>query len=125
LLRSIDNPRRRPAPPAFELVDDTGTPTRVVPNGPTLIVAVKDNCVGCSNFYSSRHPGFATYDVYVIATDDVPIANSAYPIYRAPELLAALEIRSAPFYVLVDGVPPFVEQEGLVFDVEQVLAELR
>jgi len=109
----------------FDVVDETGTATRVVPQGPTLIVAVKDNCVGCSNFYAARHPGFASFDVFVINTDDVPITNSAYPIYRAPELLTALEIRSAPFYVLVDGTPPVVEREGLVFDVEQVLAELR
>ncbi len=122
---TADAPRRRPAPEHFTLVDETGVVQEHHYAGPTLVVAVKDDCMGCANFYRERHPGFAPYEVIVVATNDAPISGSAYPIFRSPELLAALDIRSAPFFVLITGEPPEVTREGLVYDVSQVLEELR
>ena len=77
-----------------------------------MFVAVKSHCDGCHAFLSA--PEAAGWRIVPVATDveiathDLVVASSA--------LLAALDIRSAPFFVAVDGSPLEVVGEGVPFD---------
>lgn len=122
-LRSIDQPRRRPAPQTATLVSEAGETHHVELAPRTLIVAVKPNCDGCQHFLN--HPGdsFAGWHLLVITKDQF-VSNAAQPLWRSDELFNALEISAAPFYVALDGHPLEIVGEGVVFAPEQVESEL-
>jgi hypothetical protein len=63
--------------------------------------------------------------VIVSATDDPDgeWAGSLQPVLVAPDVLAALDIRWPPFYVLIDPESRRVVTEGVVFDSAQVALE--
>lgn len=83
----------------------------------TVIVAVKSHCDGCRSYLD--RPTVAGWNVVPIALDaEIAEAND---VVVSSALLAALDIRSAPFFVALDGAPLEVVNEGVPFD----LAHLR
>ncbi|MGC8510449.1 MAG: hypothetical protein ACP5PB_06220 [Acidimicrobiales bacterium] len=94
----------------------------------TVVVAVKESCDGCRDFVFSNPTGvLETLTVLVISAYEFTSETwRAAPrdIVVTPSLWSALDIRSAPFYVLVDPVPSRVVSEGVVFAAEQVAREV-
>lgn len=107
-LRSFDAPRRRPAPTTVLL--DNGETFYLEPG--TVFVAVKSHCDGCRAFLDG--PVVAGWQVVPIAVD-AEIATHGHVVVSAG-LVAALDIRSAPFFMAVDGSPLEVVSEGVPFD---------
>jgi hypothetical protein len=91
----------------------------------TLVVAVKPDCDGCRDFLRGDLKELSNLDVVVISavsSDEwVDVAND---VLIAPELLKELDIRSAPFYLLIDPSSARVVTEGVVFGPSQVAAEI-
>lgn len=107
-LRSIDSPRRRPAPSSALL--DNGAILELSPG--TVVVAVKSHCDGCQAFLDDLELG--QWNVLPLAVDDEIAAKDNVITSRA--LLDALDIQSAPFFVALDGMPLEVVSEGVPFD---------
>jgi hypothetical protein len=89
-----------------------------------LIVAVKPNCDGCRPFVEELSLEFADWHLLVVSRDSLATEGGHRQVWLAPELLEALEIASAPFFVALDGSPLTVVTEGVVFAPEQVAREL-
>ena len=123
-LRSIDSPRRRPAPHSALLISGSGESHRHVFLPRTLIVAVKDNCDGCQAFLTHPEPTFAGWQLLLISKDVFATPLERQAVWQSSELFDALEISAAPFYVALDGTPLEVVTEGVVFDPQQVVSEL-
>lgn len=123
-LRSIDSPRRRPAPATAHLTDSAGAVHILTLKPRTLIVAVKSNCEGCKPFVEDLSIEFFDWRLIVVTRDSMLTAADQRPVWLAPELLDALEIASAPFFVALDGAPLNVVTEGVVFAPEQVAREI-
>ncbi|CAB4868818.1 unannotated protein [freshwater metagenome] len=123
-LRSIDSPRRRPAPTTAHLTDSAGV-THVLTLEPrTLIVAVKSNCDGCRPFVEDLSIEFSDWRLIVVTRDPKPPEAGHRTVWFAPELMDDLEVVSAPFFVALDGSPLNVVTEGVVFAPEQVAREI-
>jgi hypothetical protein len=126
--RSFDPPRERSAPRVLRGHFLDGREWSLELAKTTLVVAVKANCVGCREFLSSDSGALARLDVVAIcqsAGDGGEWRSSTSLVVVAPELWRQLEIRSAPFYVVIDPVSVRVVQEGVVFGFEQVVEEVR
>ncbi len=90
-----------------------------------MVVAIKGNCDGCRAFFDAPLHGFDQVDVvFLAAADDEEWAGSSRPVLISPEALGRLEVRSPPFYVLIDPVVHAVLSEGVVFGPSQVAAEI-
>ena len=123
-LRSVDAPRERPAPSGFHGHDAHGVDVSMTFVRPTVVVAVKPNCDGCREFISTDRALGDDVDVVVAAEGDDVAWREARGVVIAPQLWRDLEIRSAPFYVLIDPARGLVTGEGSVFSPTQVAAEV-
>jgi predicted nucleotidyltransferase len=91
----------------------------------TLVVAVKPDCDGCRDFLRGDLRELADVDVVIIsAVSSDEWADAMNEVLVAPELMKELDIRSAPFYVLIDPTSLRVVTEGVVFGPSQVAAEI-
>jgi hypothetical protein len=94
---------------------------------PTLVIAVKPNCDGCHDFIFSELSEFEGLTVVIVTANDEVESEwekAPRPIYTSPELFAALDIRSPPFYVLLQPDPSLVVGEGIAFSPTQVASEI-
>lgn len=92
-----------------------------------MVVAVKADCDGCRSFYNGSLAALAPWPTLLIARYESEVeafSDSRHRVFLAKELWNALDIRSAPFYVLVAPGPGRIVLEGLAFSPEQVAAEL-
>jgi hypothetical protein len=122
---SFDAPRERSAP--RELLGRTlnGVGWRRVLEQMTLVVAVKPDCDGCREFIDGELTELDDVDVVIVsATADDEWRNARQDVIVSPETLTELDIRSAPFYVLIDAACLRVATEGVVFAPAQVAAEI-
>jgi hypothetical protein len=127
-VRSFDRPRERPAPAAYEGRSLAGEPVAGVFERMTLVVAIKPACDGCRDFVHSPLDELGDLDVLVVSADDDVAgewASGTRPVVVAPRLLSSLDIRSAPFYALIDPSRGRVVSEGFVFAPSQVADEIR
>ena len=92
----------------------------------TLIIAVKSNCDGCRALVESSLNELAIVEVIVVSADDIGYDEwiIQQPIFIAPDVLTAFDIRWPPFYVVVDPLSASVVVEGVVFGPEQIAAEI-
>jgi hypothetical protein len=67
---------------------------------------------------------FTDWHLMVVSRDSIATEGGNRQVWLAPELMDALEIGSAPFFVALDGSPLTVVTEGVVFAPEQVAREL-
>jgi hypothetical protein len=124
-VRSFDAPRERPAPRLLIGHSPDGEWREFEVRRTTLVVAVKPHCDGCRAFLEDSLDGLSTLDVvFVSATDDEEWRSSRHPVLIAPNVLEELEIRSAPFYVLIDASSARVVAEGSLFSPTQVAQEI-
>jgi hypothetical protein len=122
-LRSVDAPRERPAPSSYLVHLSGDNEQRRHFSALTLVVAVKPGCDGCRDFIEGGHDLEKVVDVVVVAALDDP-AWEARDVVVSSGLWRDLEIRSAPFYVLVDAARSLVVAEGSVFSAAQVAEEI-
>jgi hypothetical protein len=122
-LRSVDAPRERPAPAGFRGRDAAGIEVSRTFTRATVVVAVKPHCDGCHDFLSGE-ASLGDVDVVVAAAIDDDAWLEARGVVVAPELWRDLEIRSAPFFVLIDPARGVVTYEGSAFSPVQVAAEI-
>lgn len=118
--KSFDSPRRRSAPRDFRAQDASGEAVVGTIAQPTLVVVVKENCQGCSEFVADEE----IIDVPLLVVTASQLASRTYGVLWAPEFIEALDARYAPVYLWLAGDPLEVVTEGTVFSAEQVLAEL-
>lgn len=124
---SFDGPRPRRAPASYRAHDADGVEFTRTFAGPTLVVALKTSCDGCRDFVAHALEEFDGLELVLItATSDEASEwrGAPRPVLAAPELWAALDVRSAPFYVLIDPELEQVLTEGVVFSPTQVASEI-
>ncbi|MEO9180097.1 MAG: hypothetical protein ABI298_00435 [Acidimicrobiales bacterium] len=122
---SFDRPRERPAPDSLSGHWSSGSDVVIALARLTLIVAIKADCDGCRTFLGAPLHDFDHVDVvFVAAHDHEEWVDCSRPVLISPEALERLDIRSAPFYVLIDPVARQVLSEGVVFGPSQVAAEI-
>lgn len=124
-FRSFDPPRERPAPRVLVGISPGGEERRIELHRMTLVVAVKPDCDGCRDFLRGDLQEFPDVDVVIVsAFSSDGWMDAANEVLIAPELMKELDIRSAPFYVLIDPLSLRVVTEGVVFGPSQVAAEI-
>jgi hypothetical protein len=124
-VHSFDPPRDRPAPDVLRGHWSNGDAVEVPLTRPTLLIAIKANCDGCRTFLDASLDEFDAVDVvFVAALDDAEWTGYSRRVLIAPDALQHLDVRSPPFYVLIDPVAHTVLGEGVVFGPSQVAAEI-
>jgi hypothetical protein len=122
---SFDTPRERGAPRELAGTTLEGKEWRRVLEGLTLVVAVKPQCDGCRDFIDSDLDELDDVDVVIVsATFDDEWRGARQHVVVSPVTLNELDIRSAPFYVLIDATRQRVVCEGVIFAPAQVAAEI-
>jgi hypothetical protein len=94
---------------------------------PTLILAVKQDCLGCQSVFEAPAGAFGDVSTMIVAA-----RASIEPYWRTTQhrvlvselLLQELDVRWPPFYVLIDPSSETVISEGVVFAAEQVREEI-
>ena len=124
-MHSFDRARERPAPLELTGVTLEGAPWSRPLRRITLVVAVKPDCDGCTDFVAGDIGDLSHLDVVVVSshTNDQWRAQHR-AVLVAPALLEQLQISSAPFYVLIDALRGRVVGEGSVFSPAQVAQEI-
>ncbi|HEV2427081.1 MAG TPA: hypothetical protein VGS61_02540 [Acidimicrobiales bacterium] len=122
-VRSFDRPSPRPAPASIEGTDLDGRAVSLPVTGPTLVVAVKEDCDGCRAVVEQgvAVPGVS---VVVVAERAGALAGARGVALVAPAAMAELGLRWPPTYVLIHPEGPRVVGEGSVFSPDQVAAEV-
>ncbi len=124
-FHSFDRARERPAPHELTGLTLEGAPWSRQLSRLTLVVAVKPDCDGCSDFVEGKLDALSDVDVVVISAE----ASDGWRAERravvvSPASFEQLHILAAPFYVLIDAERGRVVGEGSVFNVSQVAAEI-
>ncbi len=125
--RSFDRPRERRAPTSLTGRWSNGGDVVVTLTRLTLLIIIKSNCDGCRDFYTGDLDLFAGRDVLFVsgAPDiDVECTDPQRPVLVAPDVLAELDVKWPPFYVLIDPAAAVVRCEGVLFGPSQVAAEI-
>ena len=124
-MRSFDASRERSAPSTLVGTTNDGGGWSLDVRRMTLVVAVKPHCDGCRSFLESDLAEFANVEVvFVAAATDEEYRVSSHDVVVAPSLMVELEIRAAPFYVLIDPSVSRVVAEGTLFNTIQVASEI-
>ena len=126
-MRSFDVPRDRPAPRRWSGVSLDGEIIEGEFARLTLVVAVKEECLGCRSVLESTLDAFGDVDVLIVSREPSAEpwwAASPHRVVVAPGLLEELDVRWPPFYVVVDPRGERVITEGVVFAPEQVRREI-
>ncbi|HEY5010631.1 MAG TPA: hypothetical protein VIH73_05695, partial [Acidimicrobiales bacterium] len=91
-----------------------------------LVVAIKSHCDGCREFIGADLDELHVPVLVLSAEDDASSEwrDARRPILVSPDAFALLDVRSAPFYVLVDPVAGRVVTEGVLFGPSQVASEI-
>ena len=124
-MRSIDAPRERPAPTVIRGQTPEGEDRSVPVRAMTLVVAVKPHCDGCRGFIEGDLHEFEHVEVVIVSeTWEDTWRAAAQSVLIAPDVFRELEIRAAPFYVLIDPLAKRVVAEGSLFSPAQVAEEI-
>jgi hypothetical protein len=123
--RSFDAPRERPAPRVLEGRTVDGDERAYALERLTVVAVVKANCDGCWDFVWSDLADVGGVDVVVVAA----VAEDGWrqaprEVLIAPALLEDLEVRGAPWYLLIDPTTSRVLTEGVLFSPTQVAEEV-
>ena len=126
-MRSISSPRERSAPRHYRGVDLRGDTVEGEFVGVTLVVAVKEDCLGCRSVFESSADAFGGVTTLLVAarTSEEPWwGETHHRLVISERLLADLDIRFPPSYVVIDAARATVVCEGAVFGPEQVKEEI-
>jgi hypothetical protein len=123
--RSFDAPRERVTPRKFIGFTPAHEERRVDIRTMTLVVTVKPDCDGCREFVHGDLDVLSGVEVVIVsATWSDEWVDATNEVLISPAFMKALDIRSAPFYVLIDPSIRRVVIEGVVFGPSQVAAEI-
>ncbi|MDE3222968.1 MAG: hypothetical protein KGL79_05995 [Acidobacteriota bacterium] len=124
-MRSIDPPRRRPAPLVLRGRDAHGGEREVNLEELTLLIVVKPNCQACEELLAHDARGFEGFNVWYLVDEELALASDAPRLLRvSAATLATLEVRWPPAYLVVDPECAEVIFEGVVFDSGQIMEEI-
>ncbi len=126
-MRSFEGTRERRAPRRYRGTTLHGDVVEGEFTTRTLVLAVKDDCLGCESVVASSAQAFGEVATLVVAarpSADPAWATSAHQLLVSESLLADLDVRWPPFYVLVDPRDERVVCEGVVFAPAQVREEI-
>jgi len=126
-VRSLDAPRERPAPRRYSATSLDGEILEGEFTSLCLVLAVKEDCMGCRSVFDAAADAFGNVAVLIVARTDSREPwwdESVHPVVISPTLLDDLAVRWPPFYVLVDPVAQRVVSEGVVFAPAQVREEI-
>lgn len=93
----------------------------------TLLVAIKPSCDGCRDFVHSSLEELSDVDVVIVSGAealDGEWSGAIQNVAVAPDLLAALDLRWPPTYILIDPDRASIVAEGVVFTALQVAEEI-
>jgi hypothetical protein len=92
----------------------------------TLVASIKPNCDGCREFVHGDLHELDHVKVVItsVTNGDGEWATARREILVAPALLDELDIRSAPYYVLIDPTSQLVVAEGALLSPSQVANEI-
>ena len=124
--RSFDRPRERAAPSSLRGHWFEGDEALVDLTDVTLVVAIKSHCDGCREFIGADLDELHVA-VLVISAEDGESSewrDARQPVLVSPEAFTLLDVRSAPFYVLIDPIAGRVVTEGVLFGPTQVAKEI-
>jgi hypothetical protein len=124
--RSFDRPRERAAPHSLPGHWCDGDETVVDLTELTLVVAIKSHCDGCREFLNADLGELHVPVLIVSAEEDdtTEWRDARHSVLVSPEAFRLLDVRSAPFYVLVDPLAGRVVSEGVLFGSSQVAKEI-
>jgi hypothetical protein len=124
--RSFDRPRERAAPCSLEGHWTEGEETTLALTEVTLVVAIKAHCDGCREFINADLDELAVPVLVVSVHDDESSEwrDARQPVFVSPDSFRVLDVRSAPFYVLIDPMAGRVVTEGVLFGPSQVASEI-
>ena len=124
--RSFDRPRERPAPSSLRGHWLEGDETVIELTDVTLVVAIKSHCDGCREFINADLDELRVPVLVISAEDDESSEwrDARQPVFVSPDAFELLDVRSPPFYVLVDPIAGHVVTEGVLFGPSQVAKEL-
>jgi hypothetical protein len=124
--RSFDRPRERAAPSALRGHWSGGDEAVVELTNVTLVVAIKSHCDGCREFINADLDELHVAVLIISAEDDESSQwrDARQPVLVSPDAFALLDVRSAPFYVLIDPIAGRVVTEGVLFGPSQVANEI-
>jgi hypothetical protein len=124
--RSFDRPRERAAPSSIAGHWSEGDETIVELTEVTLVVAIKSHCDGCREFISADLDELPVPVLFISAEDDDTSEwrDARHPVLVSSDAFRLLDVRSAPFYVLVDPLAGRVVSEGVLFGPSQVASEI-
>jgi hypothetical protein len=124
--RSFDRPRERAAPRSLRGHWSGGDETVVEFAEVTLVVAIKTHCDGCREFIDADLDELHVAVLVIGAADDESSEwrDARQPVLVSPDAFRLLDVRSAPFYVLIDPVAGRVVTEGVLFGPSQVANEI-
>ena len=126
-MQSIDAPRERPAPSHYRGLSLKGDLVQGEFTRPTLVLAIKEDCLGCRSVLDAPRDAFGDVATLVVAarpSADPGWATTLHPLIVSELLLQQLDVRWPPFYVLIDPARGAVVTEGVVFGPEQVREEI-
>ncbi len=126
-MRSFDAPRERPVPRRFRAETLEGEVIESEFTSRCLILAVKEDCLGCRSVFEAGSGAFGDVSVLIVARTDSREPwweTSVHPVLISPTLLDELDVRWPPFYVLIDPRSAGVLCEGVVFGPAQVRDEI-
>lgn len=124
---SFDRPRDREAPTSLRGYWLSGEAVTIEIDAPTLVVVIKPHCDGCREFVHSSLDELAGQRVVIVsATKDLggEWDGARQRVLVSPEVLDVLDVKSPPFYVLIDSQTHRVVLEGVVFGPSQVAQEI-
>lgn len=126
-MRSIDAARERPAPRHFRGMRLNGELVQGDFDRLTLILAIKEDCLGCRSVLDAPTDAFgevATMIVAARAAREPGWETTPHRLLVSELLLQQLDVRQPPVYVLIDPTERRVVTEGVIFGPEQVREEI-
>jgi hypothetical protein len=124
--RSFDRPRERAAPSSLSGHWCEGDETTISLTDVTLVVAIKSHCDGCRAFINADLDELSVPVLVISAEDDESSEwrGARQSVFVSPDAFRVLDVRSAPFYVLIDPIAERVVTEGVLFGLSQVATEI-
>lgn len=124
--RSFDRPRERVAPTSLRGHWFEGDEAVVQFTEVTLVVAIKSHCDGCREFIAADLDELHVAVLVVSAEDGESSEwrDARQLVFVSPDAFTLLDVRSAPFYVLIDPIAGRVVTEGVLFGPSQVTKEI-
>ncbi|NNN08257.1 MAG: hypothetical protein HKL85_03565 [Acidimicrobiaceae bacterium] len=126
-MHSFDATRDRRAPRYFQGTTLEGELVQGNFTSITLVVAVKEDCLGCQSVLEAPEGAFgdvATMMLAARASSEPFWKTSKHRVLISESLLQELDVRWPPFYVLIDPSSEKIVREGVVFAPEQVREEI-